>query len=356
MTDLPVDSKYLPELMAEKDSIDPSFVHAVRLISSEIEKIKNPPPPAKPSNNSNDPKMFNIYDDKYPKVECNIRIPVNEFPRVNFIGRLIGPGGSTLKGIQEVTNTRIAILGKGSLRDKKKAEELANSSDVKYNHLKYPLHVRISAIGSVDQAYMSIGRACSEVSKLLMVEDEDEYIAAGAAAMLQARGGAVGVGGGMRGAGRGAPRGVRGGGRGAPRGSPSGSRGSSRGGRGARGGTRGGMRGAARGAVASRFPKAQIQAADSYVNQALEYAEAGYDVYSEYAEAAAYDPYGQATEEAYNESYADGAYGVTDSYDAYTFADYESYGNGAESYVPAKPAYRGKIRGGARGRGAGKPY
>jgi len=30
----PVDSKYLPELMAEKDSIDPSFVHAVRLISS----------------------------------------------------------------------------------------------------------------------------------------------------------------------------------------------------------------------------------------------------------------------------------------------------------------------------------
>lgn len=27
------DSKYLPELMAEKDSIDPSFEHAVRLIS-----------------------------------------------------------------------------------------------------------------------------------------------------------------------------------------------------------------------------------------------------------------------------------------------------------------------------------
>lgn len=27
------DGKYLPELMAEKDSIDPSFEHAVRLIS-----------------------------------------------------------------------------------------------------------------------------------------------------------------------------------------------------------------------------------------------------------------------------------------------------------------------------------
>ena len=31
---VPVDTKYLPELMAEKDSIDPSFVHAVRLISN----------------------------------------------------------------------------------------------------------------------------------------------------------------------------------------------------------------------------------------------------------------------------------------------------------------------------------
>ena len=31
---LPVDAKYLPELMAEKDSIDGSFVHAVRLITN----------------------------------------------------------------------------------------------------------------------------------------------------------------------------------------------------------------------------------------------------------------------------------------------------------------------------------
>jgi hypothetical protein len=36
------DSKYLPELMAEKDSIDASFVHAVRLITKEIETIQKP--------------------------------------------------------------------------------------------------------------------------------------------------------------------------------------------------------------------------------------------------------------------------------------------------------------------------
>lgn len=60
-----------------------------------------------------------MFDPKFPKIMCNIKIPVDQYPGVNFIGRLIGPGGSTLKGIQEVTHTRIAILGKGSIRDKK---------------------------------------------------------------------------------------------------------------------------------------------------------------------------------------------------------------------------------------------
>jgi len=31
---VPPDATYLPELMAEKDSIDPSFVHALRLITN----------------------------------------------------------------------------------------------------------------------------------------------------------------------------------------------------------------------------------------------------------------------------------------------------------------------------------
>ena len=64
--------------------------------------------------------MIDIYGPKLPKVECILKVPVKEFPNVNFVGRIIGPGGSTLKGIQEVTRTRIAILGKGSQRDKNK--------------------------------------------------------------------------------------------------------------------------------------------------------------------------------------------------------------------------------------------
>ena len=58
-----------------------------------------------------------------PKVESVLKVPVDIYPQVNFVGRIIGPGGSTLKGIQEVTQTRISILGKGSQRDKKKVQQ-----------------------------------------------------------------------------------------------------------------------------------------------------------------------------------------------------------------------------------------
>lgn len=33
------------------------------------------------------------------------------------MGRLIGPGGATMKGLQELTNTKMAVLGKGSVRE-----------------------------------------------------------------------------------------------------------------------------------------------------------------------------------------------------------------------------------------------
>ncbi|KAJ8869225.1 hypothetical protein PR048_030797 [Dryococelus australis] len=39
----------------------------------------------------------------------------------NFVGKLLGPKGNSLKRLQEDTMTKMAILGKGSMRDKHKA-------------------------------------------------------------------------------------------------------------------------------------------------------------------------------------------------------------------------------------------
>ena len=38
----------------------------------------------------------------------------------NFVGKLLGPGGNTLKRLQEETGCKMAIMGKGSMRDKAK--------------------------------------------------------------------------------------------------------------------------------------------------------------------------------------------------------------------------------------------
>jgi hypothetical protein len=38
----------------------------------------------------------------------------------NFVGKLLGPKGNSLKRLQEDTMTKMAILGRGSMRDKHK--------------------------------------------------------------------------------------------------------------------------------------------------------------------------------------------------------------------------------------------
>ncbi|XP_076804260.1 uncharacterized protein LOC143448413 isoform X2 [Clavelina lepadiformis] len=352
-----MDTKYLPELMAEKDSIDPSFIHAVRLISKEIDNIKNPAPKDDEKSKEENIEFADVFDPKPPKLTVNIKIPTEEFPQVNFVGRLIGPGGATLKGIQEVTSTKISILGKGSVRDRKKTDE----NDKKYSHLKLPLHVKITAFGALGQAHINLGRGIAEITKLLQVDDEEFVDPTGAqmmGRMGQRGGGKVGGGGMMRGRGRGGT-----GGRGGPMGARGGSgvRGSMRGGAGHRGAQRGGR---------GQFGKAQItqipqQVVDPYAGQASEYGyeyagnEYEYDAYADYD--MSYDP--MYAGEEYAEAYAtEGSYGADASY-GQDFAyeeSYDAYGGNAAvetgaSYMAQKP-HRGKMRGGGPRRGATKPY
>ena len=45
--------------------------------------------------------------------------PLTPWCRYNFIGLIIGPRGSTQKRLEKETNTKIAIRGKGSVKDGK---------------------------------------------------------------------------------------------------------------------------------------------------------------------------------------------------------------------------------------------
>ena len=52
----------------------------------------------------------------------------------NFVGKLLGPKGNSLKRLQEETLTKMAVLGKGSMRDKAKEEEMRVSKDPKVKY------------------------------------------------------------------------------------------------------------------------------------------------------------------------------------------------------------------------------
>ena len=84
----------------------------------------------------------------------------------NLVGRLLGPKGVTLKRIQAETQTKISILGRGSMRDKKKEEELANSNEPGFEHLKDPLHILIEA--NPPYSNVKLSASVAEIRKMLI--------------------------------------------------------------------------------------------------------------------------------------------------------------------------------------------
>ncbi|KAL3049029.1 hypothetical protein OYC64_008496 [Pagothenia borchgrevinki] len=222
------DSKYLPELLAEKDSLDSSFTHAMKLISAEIDRINK----GETKKESEKEIYQDLFANKNLKLKERVLIPTKQYPRVNFVGKLLGPQGSTIKRLQEETGAKISVLGKGSMRDKNKEEELRKGGEAKYAHLSMELHVFIEVMAPIPEAYMRMAHAMEEVKKFLIPEPGehdpfmDPHFLNGSQDGGRGRGGHLGRGrGGPPGAG--GPRG-----RGMPRGGP---RGAMRGG-GPRGG------------------------------------------------------------------------------------------------------------------------
>ena len=84
----------------------------------------------------------------------------------NLVGRLLGPKGLTLKRMQAETQTKMSILGRTSMRDRKKEEELRNSDDPTHQHLKDDLHVLVQSEPPFSSSKLAAGVA--EVKKMLI--------------------------------------------------------------------------------------------------------------------------------------------------------------------------------------------
>ncbi|XP_047458096.1 KH domain-containing, RNA-binding, signal transduction-associated protein 2 [Mugil cephalus] len=162
--------KYLPELVAEKNSLDPSFVHAVRLIAEEIEKYEGD----ELRKDGDTKKYLDIISNKNIKLSERVLIPVQQYPKFNFVGKLLGPRGNSMKRLQEETGVKMSILGKGSMRDKGKEEELRKSGEAKYAHLSNDLHVLIEVFAPPGEAYSRMSHALEEIKKFLVPDYNDE--------------------------------------------------------------------------------------------------------------------------------------------------------------------------------------
>ncbi|KAI4896579.1 hypothetical protein NFI96_002905, partial [Prochilodus magdalenae] len=233
--------KYLPELMAEKESLDPSFVHAMRLLA-EVLTLRAPrysmvmfsfisitPEAARVTTvvvgvaqqsvlhvflqeadlslqcgtlccstfrekvfgnlvaheiekyegdelrkDGEVKKYLDVISNKNIKLSERVLIPVQQYPKFNFVGKLLGPRGNSMKRLQEETGAKMSILGKGSMRDKGKEEELRKSGEAKYAHLSNDLHVLIEVFAPPGEAYSRMSHALEEIKKFLVPDYNDE--------------------------------------------------------------------------------------------------------------------------------------------------------------------------------------
>lgn len=99
-------------------------------------------------------------------------IPVNSFPNFNFVGRLLGPRGNSLKRVEASTGCRVFIRGQGSIKDPEKEESLRGRPG--YEHLNEQLHILIEAELPASIIDVRLRQAQEIIEELLKPVDESQ--------------------------------------------------------------------------------------------------------------------------------------------------------------------------------------
>uniref|UniRef100_A0A915DCN7 K Homology domain-containing protein n=1 Tax=Ditylenchus dipsaci TaxID=166011 RepID=A0A915DCN7_9BILA len=96
----------------------------------------------------------------------NHKIYIPEHPSYNFIGRILGPRGNSVRRLEALTGCKILIRGKGSVKDPIRESKLRNA--VGWEHLKDALHVSITAEDANEHVCdMKLHRASANIQRLL---------------------------------------------------------------------------------------------------------------------------------------------------------------------------------------------
>ncbi|KAF5446541.1 hypothetical protein F2P56_032160 [Juglans regia] len=112
------------------------------------------------------PSSYNV------KRVLRLEIPVESYPNFNFVGRLLGPRGNSLKRVEASTGCRVFIRGKGSIKDPDKEESLRGRPG--YEHLNDPLHILIEAELPANVIGIRLRQAQEILEELLKPMDESQ--------------------------------------------------------------------------------------------------------------------------------------------------------------------------------------
>lgn len=159
--------KYMQDLLVERAKLETNYPLAVKLIDEALERVQlNGRIPARE-------QYADVYQQRSIKLSQKVHVPIKD-KKFNYVGKLLGPKGNSLRRLQEETQCKIVILGRFSMKDRAREEELRNSSDVKYAHLNLPLHVEVSTIAPPAEAYARIAYALAELRRYLIPDKHDD--------------------------------------------------------------------------------------------------------------------------------------------------------------------------------------
>ncbi|KAK6752737.1 hypothetical protein RB195_003882 [Necator americanus] len=153
------DQEYLDQLI--KDKGDLRSIHAVpfrhlgRLIDREIARVVAA---MSAQVHIDDATTEEERGEKVCLTEM-ILVPVDRYPRYNFVGRILGPRGMTAKQLEEDTGCKIMVRGRGSSRMSGSRRERNNDTE--------PLHVLIQCEDYEKRAQQKMRNAVEAINQLL---------------------------------------------------------------------------------------------------------------------------------------------------------------------------------------------
>ncbi|KHN78910.1 Uncharacterized protein Tcan_18050 [Toxocara canis] len=168
-------ARYLDELVRDMRKLNiiqktsPSlFLHARYLLTSEMDRIWNII--YRSNSNQRMPHSQQNYQATSPTEEETItlqeKVPIPEKTGYNYICRILGPRGKTVRRLEAESGCHILIRGQGSLKNPRRESRLKKYAG--WEHLSEPLHVLVIAFDTdVSNCKAKLTAGVSAVTRLI---------------------------------------------------------------------------------------------------------------------------------------------------------------------------------------------